>query len=98
MKLSSISIPLILLITLGLIIRLFSALIPGFKTDINAFYLWALRLNDLGLSNFYSKEVFTDYIPGYLYVLYFLGFIQKNLHLSTSESYFLLKLPSIFAE
>jgi dolichyl-phosphate-mannose-protein mannosyltransferase len=90
--------PLFFLVLAGLILRLFFAFLPGFKTDIDAFFAWSLRLHDLGPSNFYSKDVFTDYTPGYLYVLYLLGFVQKALHLDSNQFQYLLKVPAIIAE
>lgn len=90
--------PLFLLIYLGLIIRLLFSFLTGFKIDVDAWFAWALRANDLGLQNFYSKDVWTNYTPGYIYVLYLLGFIKNALDLPDGFFYQILKLPAIIAE
>lgn len=89
---------LIILITVGTVLRLFSALLPGFKFDVDAWFSWALRLNEVGFSNFYSPNVWTNYTPGYLYVLAFLGFIKNTFILNNEIFYYVLKLPAILAE
>lgn len=87
-----------LLVLAGLIIRLTLIPIPGFKFDIDAWFSWALRLNELGFSHFYSPDIWTNYTPGYLYVLGFLGFIKNLFDISTESFYYVLKLPAILAE
>lgn len=89
---------LIILSILGLLFRLYLATYPGFKYDIGSFFYWAVRLTELPLNQFYSPEVFTDYTPGYLYVLSVLGHIRATFNLSDDQFYFLLKIPSILAE
>lgn len=83
---------------IGLIIRLFLALLPGFEFDINAWFAWAIRLYDLGFAKFYSNEVWTNYTPGYLYILYFLGWLNDLFNLSSIQFLYLLKLPAIFTD
>lgn len=72
--------------------------LPSFKIDANDFFAWAVRLNDVGFSKFYIKDFFSDYTPGFLYILNFLGFIKNFLHIENNFFYLLLKLPAIFAE
>lgn len=89
---------LVLMISLGLIIRILLIFLPGFKIDMDAWFAWALRLNQVGFSNFYSDQSWTNYTPGFLYLLGFLGFIKNLFQISDVNFYILLKLPSIIAE
>lgn len=90
--------PLLFVMIFGVLLRIIWGLLPGFKIDTDTWFAWSNRLVDLGLSNFYSDQIWTNYTPGYLYVLYLLGLI-KNLFNLTPEVYlFVLKLPAITAE
>lgn len=80
------------------ILHLLLALLPGFKIDIGDWFAWAIRLDHLNFSQFYSKDVFTDYTPGYLYILSLLGFLRNSLGLPDNIFIFLLKVPAIVAE
>lgn len=88
----------IYLLFIGLMIRLILATQPGFKIDMDAWFAWAIRLTDLGFPKFYSQEVWTNYTPGYFYVLYLLGLIKTLLNLSSDHFQYLLKIPSIISE
>lgn len=88
----------IFLVLAGTILRLYLALLPGFKFDMDAWFSWALRLNEVGFNNFYSSNIWTNYTPGYLYVLALLGFLKNFLSLNNDIFYYILKLPAIFAE
>ncbi len=87
-----------ILLFLGLIIRLLLIPVPGFKIDTDAWFAWAVRLNDLNLNQFYSSQVWTNYTPGYLYVLKILGTFNNWLNLDSSTFYAILKLPAILAD
>lgn len=93
-----ISLNIISLLLIGLILRLILANLEGFKIDVNAWFAWALRINDVGFANFYSSQIWTNYTPGYLYVLGLLGFIKNFFNLDSSFFYLLLKIPSILSE
>jgi dolichyl-phosphate-mannose-protein mannosyltransferase len=82
----------------GLLIRLILALQPGFKIDVDDWFYWALRLNETGFAKFYSPDIFTDYLPGYLYILSFLAFLKETFNLSDFAFYYILKLPAIISE
>lgn len=90
-----------LLFPAALLLRLAAAARwTGFDTDLSCFAAWAERMYELGPSGFYSPEVFTDYPPGYMYVLWLLGGLRRALRLpcySTSHLA-LLKLPSILCD
>lgn len=82
----------------GLLMRLIFASFPGFHVDTDTFFAWSLRAADVGFSNFYSPDVWTNYTPGMIYVFYVLGLIKNILPLSADQFYFLLKIPSILAD
>ncbi len=72
----------------------------GFETDIYCFGSWALRVYEGGFSNFYSPEVFTDYPPGYMYILYPIGALLSlfKLDILSPAGLVILKLPAIIAD
>jgi len=72
----------------------------GYSTDIACFKSWAMAVYENGIPNFYQSVSFCDYPPGYMYVLYGVGFLQNLLHLGVNSAAFtlLVKLPSIIAE
>src|SRR5258706_10929932 len=60
-------------IAIGVLLRLLVVRSPGFPSDVGTFQAWALRLAELGPGRFYEPGYFSDYPPGYLYVLWFFG-------------------------
>ncbi len=72
--------------------------LPGFKIDVGDWYAWSIRLNQLPFNQFYSSNYFSDYTPGYLYILYSIGLLKNLLSLSDPTFYFFLKLPAIISE
>ena len=77
-----------------------AALSKGFGTDTACFASWADRIFTLGPAGFYSPDVFTDYPPGYMYVLWAVGALRS---LFSIESYsaahlILLRLPAILCD
>ena len=83
------------LLILGLAIRIYLISFPAFKIDMDAWVAWSYRLVDIGLSGFYSSQVWTNYTPGYLYLLYLLGGVNSLLSLKIESLIFLIKLVSI---
>ncbi len=76
-------------------VRIISALAyPGHETDMGCFDAWSDMLLN-GFGNFYTSEAFTDYPPGYMYILYPIGVLKNLLDLDRNAAYFLLKLPSM---
>lgn len=86
------------LILAGFLLRLIFASFPGFHVDTDTFFAWSVRAFDVGLSQFYSKEVWTNYTPGMIYLFYLLGAIRELFSISDRYFYFVLKLPSIFSD
>lgn len=91
-----------ILFFLLVILRITLFTFPSFETDMNAWKSWAERLNTTGPSNFYSPDYFSDYFPGYLYILWFMGGIYKFIfpHLYFSDFKFeaFIKLVTLLFE
>lgn len=70
----------------------------GFSVDIGCFDYWSTEAYRIGFKEFYIREI-ADYPPGYIYVLWVIGFI-RNLFNITSDwlIVFILKLPSIICD
>ena len=84
---------------IGLVIRLIAAILyPGHETDMQCFSGWADMLYKDGLSAFYSLDAFTDYPPGYMYILYLLGFIKNVFNTPDFVWTIILKLPAIICD
>lgn len=73
------------------LIRFAFALLPSFQVDMSAWLAWANRLSVLGFESFYSNDVWTQYTPGYLYFLWFIGKMGLVNDLA-------IKVPIIFAD
>lgn len=89
------------LLLVSLLIRcIFAYYYKGFLTDTMCFAGWASRVYEVGFSNFYSPEAFSDYPPGYMYILYVLGALVTNLQLDYFSGFglMLLKLPAILCD
>ena len=77
---------------------IFAMKFEGHSTDMNCFTAWADMVFTGGIGNFYSSETFTDYPPGYMYVLYVIGAIRKLLSPSGGMSWLIVKLPAIICD
>lgn len=53
--------------------------LPSFHIDMSAWESWSYRLVSVGPSNFYSENYFSDYFPGYLYILWVAGEIYSSI-------------------
>jgi len=74
-------IPLLLKFSLAVIIFIRIVLFtqPSFQIDMTAWQAWAARLVELGPMNFYDKNIWTNYTPGYLFILWILGLIFNGI-------------------
>lgn len=61
------------LLILILTLRVSFFFLPSFKIDMNVWKAWSQRLVEIGPSNFYSNNYFSDYFPGFLYILWAIG-------------------------
>lgn len=77
-----------------------ASLFLGFPSDYACFYSWARMAFENGLHGFYDSGVFSDYPPGYIYVLWVVGLL---LHLcdagyTSAASGLIVKLPAILCD
>lgn len=72
----------------------------GHETDMNCFIGWADLVFDGGIKGFYTSESFTDYPPGYMYVLYVIGAVRNLFGIGANDklSIILTKLPGILCD
>lgn len=84
------------ILALVIILRLYLVVLPSFKIDMNDWQAWSERLTETTPLHFYSPTYFSDYFPGYLYMLWFLSMSFKFLfpHLSTFSLSFEIYLKS----
>ena len=77
-----------------------AAVSKGFDSDTACFAAWANRVYELGPGGFYSPDVFTDYPPGYMYVLYLIGalYTKFNMTYLGGAHLILLRMPSILCD
>jgi Gpi18-like mannosyltransferase len=86
---------------LAVMLRAIVAMVfEGYSTDIACFKGWAMAVYEHGPSGFYASGIFCDYPPGYMYVLYVVGFLRDVFSIDYNSAVFTLmvKLPSIIAE
>jgi Gpi18-like mannosyltransferase len=69
----------------------------GFPSDIATFKAWATSLAEAGPTAFY-RAGFADYLPGYLYVLWGIGEINRAVRLNDPAFLFVLKIPALVAD
>lgn len=91
---------LIKLLLISFFLRIFLAFLPSFGIDMSGWIAWGERLVALGPVNFYSGQVWTNYLPGYLYILWFLGWIRTLTQILPDSAIYqvILKLPAILAD
>ncbi len=82
---------LLLLSTAVFAIRIGLSFLPSFRVDMDAWMGWAMRLAAVGPANFYSDDTWTQYTPGFLYWLWFVGKIGWLSPLA-------IKIPVILAD
>ncbi|MCL2618676.1 MAG: hypothetical protein FWD98_06450, partial [Defluviitaleaceae bacterium] len=72
----------------------------AFQIDMNTFMAWSERVVNVGMREFYSPYIFTDYPPGYMYVLFILGRLRALLDLSfgSAAHTVLMMMPAILAD
>ncbi len=90
----------IVLAVAGLIRIIAAAKYRGYEVDINCFLAWSNMIYEHGPGKFYYLEnAFTDYPPGYMYVLYVLGFIRSVFGMDEGTlTVVLTKMPAIICD
>jgi dolichyl-phosphate-mannose-protein mannosyltransferase len=92
---------LIVLLVAALVARMIIAFtFEGYHNDTESFKAWAVRSSTHPFNEFYVKELFADYPPGYIYVLALIGNFGKLISLDYDSALYimLLKLPGILAD
>lgn len=67
------------ILALIIILRIALVALPSFRIDMIDWQAWSARLTEVTPLHFYATDYFSDYFPGYLYVLWFLGVTFKFL-------------------
>ncbi|MDQ6418344.1 glycosyltransferase family 39 protein [Paenibacillus sp. LHD-117] len=72
----------------------------GYVNDIALFTFWSDQVVKDGIAGFYHSDIFVDYPPGYIYVLYGLGLLKEwfGLTAGSAGTLLLYKLPAIAAD
>lgn len=89
------------ILLVAFIVRIIAAAVYfGNETDMNCFIAWGDMVFNDGIKNFYTSEAFTDYPPGYMYILYVVGAIRHGLGIAwdSTASVVLTKFPTILAD
>ena len=94
--------PILLLLGAGLLVRFFAFGFIDFmfENDVRTFQIWGTQLATGGLSAFYTSGMWSDYPPGYLYVLALIGVLRGIFEwelLSPMLNFFTF-LPAILAD
>ncbi len=90
--------PIVLVLSAGLLLRLVLAAFPGFEGDLGTFQAWSRDLAAHWPWNFYHSGSFSDWTPGYLYILWLFGLFDKVFTLDAGQFEYLLKLPPVAAD
>ena len=91
-----------LIAALGILLRVIIAYVAlppdaGFSADLNSFRAWASELGTRGPWGFYTRGIFVDYLPGYMWILWALSSVGALITGSTDPGV-LVKLPAILAD
>ncbi len=92
---------LLCLLAAALVLRLLmAALVRGYEVDMNCFEAWAQRMWEMKPWGFYSEEMFCDYPPAYLLVLWLVGALRNLLGLPYDgpATWLLIKLVPILCD
>lgn len=92
---------LVTIMVVTFIVRIIGAIAyKGYEVDINCFLAWADMIFENGVGKFYTLDAFTDYPPGYMYILYVIGGIRSLFGIiqTSTLSIILTKLPAILAD
>ena len=73
-------------------------LFTGHSYDMSCYRIWASRLANDGFMKFYASGEFNNYPPGYMYILWIIGMINKPIGLSEEAVNLLLKIPPMLID
>lgn len=75
-----------------------AAAYKGHNTDMSCFIGWSGAIFEHGITKFYSLDMFHDYPPGYMYILYFVGAVTKLFGFTDGALYAVVKMPAIICD
>ncbi|HEY0735109.1 MAG TPA: hypothetical protein VGD69_09410 [Herpetosiphonaceae bacterium] len=86
-----------LIIIFGLAIRLWAMRWPPFPIDMNDWIAWGEHVLSAGPAGFYTDTLFSDYAPGYVYVMWLTAAIKHAFFASSDVGtyHFLYRFPPI---
>lgn len=92
-----------ILMILALFTHLFAAVLfkdYSHEQDMNCFVVWARMVYEDGFGAFYHSQGLTDYPPGYMYVLYVVGWLHHIFSIQSMSmvSILLTKMPAILCD
>lgn len=89
-----------LLLAAALLLRLWAMRWPPFPIDMNDWIIWGDRVRTVGPLHFYATDVFADYAPGYVYVLWLIASLKHVLvpDAGLGVVHFLYRLPALFCD
>lgn len=88
---------LLILLAIAFLSRLLlGALIHGYGVDIGCFTGWANQMAAVGPADFYLSDMYSDYPPGYMLVLWPIGWLGKLLGTGATPS--MVKLPAAICD
>ncbi|MEM7009328.1 MAG: hypothetical protein AAF462_09375 [Thermodesulfobacteriota bacterium] len=84
-----------IILFLGLLLRIYLGTLVAYEGDFRTWIGWGLGLEKVGFTNFYDNY-WCDYMPGYLYVLWFMT--ELSSWAPWLSEYVLFKLPANLAD
>ncbi|MBN2880064.1 MAG: glycosyltransferase family 39 protein [Clostridia bacterium] len=86
------------IILMGLLIRsVLAVAVAGYPNDIGCWLGWSSIAADRGIAGIYDGSSFVDYPPGYMYVLYVIGWLNK-IPFFAENAAATVKIPPILAD
>lgn len=86
-----------IIIVIGLLIRAILAItVDGYPNDIGCWMGWSSVCADKGIAGLYDGSIFIDYPPGYMYILYIIGWLNKIPIFASAAA--TVKIPPILAD
>jgi len=70
----------------------------GYALDLGTFQAWAMRMASVGPARMYVTGYFVDYPPGYLYILWFTGWLGDAIGASAGVFRILVETPGLAAD
>ncbi|MCH5185921.1 MAG: glycosyltransferase family 39 protein, partial [Oscillospiraceae bacterium] len=88
----------IFMIAAAFVVRIVAAAkYPGHETDMNCFSAWSSMVFNDGFAKFYTSDAFTDYPPGYMYILWIIGALKTVVTNGTAVRV-LVKMPALICD